>query len=377
MTEAVSQWLALAVQEVDEKRLLPGVIGKDGMRPHLPTQMVKIPFDDPDQVAVVSWRWDGDLQTRGSRNIANVVYCAKRRGIRYLLIDIISIDQKLPATNLMEHIAAFSTLYTKITVLAAYDTIGPSVLGLRYTVARPWILHEIRLFRRNPVGIVYVGHNYQGTSPQNFISQGILPVLEQRTQRPYILSLLDIIWRTSFVDSIIGVLLEQIGMSFVSDFKYIIQPYSHIFSVAYEQMERNDYLLTAAILCRIHGGMGLLVGGQDVERDIQNLRYYRYSFDEVPNDRSLSWNFYEISLDGAPVALWYHKYNDYKDYHRYEFETLPDSERIILAALGLSEWERRNYVEAEEERRAYLRMGNAEDIPPPTVEVVEVVLPAP
>ncbi|CAN9263834.1 unnamed protein product [Alternaria alternata] len=121
MTQAVSEWLALDVKYIDEKKLLPDVIGKDGVQPHLPTQMVKIPFDNPDQVAVVSWRWDGDLQTKGSRNIVSVVRVAKQRDIRYLFIDIISIDQKLSPSDLIAQVAAFSALYTKTTVLAAYD----------------------------------------------------------------------------------------------------------------------------------------------------------------------------------------------------------------------------------------------------------------
>ncbi|KAH8719554.1 hypothetical protein GQ44DRAFT_829225 [Phaeosphaeriaceae sp. PMI808] len=371
MTEAVFDWLALAVEEVDEKKLLPGLIGKDGMRPHLPTQMVKIPFDDPNQVAVVSWRWDGDLQTRGSRNIASVIHCAKQRGIRYLFIDIISIDQTLPASDLIKLVAAFSALYTKITVLAAYDMDELDCLDLRYTVLRPWILNEMRLFRQNPGRIVYVGHSNQGSKSANYVSQGILPIQTQTT-RSHFESLLEEIWRTSFVDSIIGVLLEEIGMSFVSDFKYIIPAYSHVFSVAYEQMERNDYLLTTAILCRIHGASGILIGGQDLERSIQYLRYCRYNFNQLPYDKGSSFTFYEISLDGTPVALWNHKYNFYQEYHRYEFRTLPDTERVIFAALRLPESEYENFVGEKEARRACLVLDNRKEIPPPALEVIEV-----
>ncbi|CAN9168566.1 unnamed protein product [Alternaria alternata] len=133
MTQAVSEWLALDVKDIDEKKLLPDVIGKDGVQPHLPTQMVKIPFDNPDQVAVVSWRWDGDLQTKGSRNIVSVVRVAKQRDIRYLFIDIISIDQKLSPSDLIAQVAAFSALYTKTTVLAAYDLEEQKVSGMIQT----------------------------------------------------------------------------------------------------------------------------------------------------------------------------------------------------------------------------------------------------
>ncbi|CAN9462139.1 unnamed protein product [Alternaria alternata] len=165
MTQAVSEWLALDVKDIDEKKLLPDVIGKDGVQPHLPTQMVKIPFDNPDQVAVVSWRWDGDLQTKGSRNIVSVVRVAKQRDIRYLFIDIISIDQKLSPSDLIAQVAAFSALYTKTTVLAAYDLEEQKVSGMMYTVFRPWILNEMRLFRQNPGRIIYAGHCDQDGTP--------------------------------------------------------------------------------------------------------------------------------------------------------------------------------------------------------------------
>ncbi|CAN9150409.1 unnamed protein product [Alternaria alternata] len=168
MTQAVSEWLALDVKDIDEKKLLPDVIGKDGVQPHLPTQMVKIPFDNPDQVAVVSWRWDGDLQTKGSRNIASVIRVAKQRGIRYLFIDIISINQKLPPSDLIVQVAAFSTLYTKTTVLAAYDLKEKRVSDMIFTVFRPWILNEMRLFRQNPGRIVYAGHSHQGLADLDY-----------------------------------------------------------------------------------------------------------------------------------------------------------------------------------------------------------------
>jgi hypothetical protein len=225
MTQAVSEWLALDVKDIDEKKLLPDVIGKDGVQPHLPTQMVKIPFDNFDQVAVVSWRWDGDLQTKGSRNIASVIRVAKQRGIRYLFIDIISIDQKLPPSDLIAQVATFSTLYTKITVLAAYDMIGDDWRRLHSTVRRPWILNEIRLFQQNSGRIFYVGHARQGSTIIGEYGDSGFSKTTFSDKDPhkdsYFKFLLETIWRTSFIESIIGVLLEDVGMSSILDFKYI------------------------------------------------------------------------------------------------------------------------------------------------------------
>ncbi|CAN9481707.1 unnamed protein product [Alternaria alternata] len=307
MTEAVSEWLALDVRDIDERKLLPGFIGEDGMQTHLPTQIVQIPFDDPDQVAVVSWRWDGDLQTKGSRNVASVINVAKQRGIRYLFIDIISIDQTLPIDDLIEQVVAFSTLYTKLTVLAAYDMYGEHWRHLESTVLRPWILNEIRLFRQNSGRIIYVGHARQGCLQVRRILEGLETVstsYRDPHKHSYFKFLLEIIWRKTFVGSIIGVLLEDIGMTSVSDFKYIIYAYSHILSVAYQRMERDDYLLTTAILCCAHGEGDLEESGLRVERNIEKLRYCRYSFTAVSSSSNGVWRFYRISLDGTTVAYW-------------------------------------------------------------------------
>ncbi|CAN9149050.1 unnamed protein product [Alternaria sp. RS040] len=377
MTQAVSEWLALDVKHIDGKKLLPDVIGKDGVQPHLPTQMVKIPFDNPDQVAVVSWRWDGDLQTKGSRNIASVILVAKQRGIRYLFIDIISIDQTLPIDDLIEHVVAFSTLYTKITVLAAYDKTADDWRHMKSTVLRPWILNEIRLFRQNPGTIIYVGHARQGCKQIDEIraesTVGWLYAYGVSIQDSYFKLLLEIIWRTSFIESIIGVLLEDVGMSSILDFKYIIHAYSHILSVAYKQMERNDYLLTTAILCHTHGENDLIENGFTIKRNIEKLRYCRYSFTAVSDVSDGVWAYYKIFLDGTKVALWRaHRYDS--RWHSKKLDKLPSTDRVIFAALGLTASEYNDFVGAEEARRECLLMNNGKKMPPPALEGVEVDL---
>jgi hypothetical protein len=377
MTQAVSEWLALDVKDIDEKKLLPGFIGKDGVQPHLPTQMVKIPFDNPDQVAVVSWLWDGDLRTKGSWNIASVVNVAKRRGIRYLFIDTISIDQTLPVDDLIEQVVAFSTLYTKITVLAAYDKTGDDWRHMKSTVLRPWILNEIRLFRQNSGTIIYAGHARQGCMHAGQIGEGGIGVrlaaYGVSHKDSYFKLLLETIWCTSFIESIIGVLLEDVGMSSTLDFKYIIHAYSHILSVAYEQMERNDYLLTTAILCHALRKDDLAEKGFRIKRNIEKLRYCRYSFTAVSDGSNGVWEYYKIFLDGTKVALWRaHRYD--QRLHSQKLDKLPSTDRVIFAALGLTASEYNDFVGAEEARRECLLMDNGKKMPPPALEVVEVDL---
>jgi len=60
--------------------------------------------------------------------------------------------------------------------------------------------------------------------------------------------MLERIWKSSFTHTVIGVLCGSIGMSSISDFRFIIPAYSRVLKAAYEQMSRNDYLLTVAIL---------------------------------------------------------------------------------------------------------------------------------
>lgn len=371
MAEAVSDWLALAIEEVDEKSLLPGVIGKDGTLPHLPRQLVKMPFENPNEVAIVSWRWDGDLKTKGSSNIASVVHCAKQRGIKYLLIDIISIDQTLPASDLIKLVLAFSALYTKITILAAYDMVGLDVTDMKYTLSRPWILNEIRLFRRNPGTLVYVGHSNQGSKIFDSYMQGAQRDQPDRSRFTFIL---DRVWGTGFVDSIIGVLNGDVGMAVVSDFKYIIPAYSHVISIAYDQMERNDYLLTIAVLCGIYERIEWLNGPLQRTVNIQGLSYSRYSFNLVPHDED-SWTIYEICLDGTRVALLTHEEFVEGVNDRYEFKTFPGAEQVIFKALGLPEADYEDFVHQEEARRACLTMDDTMDLPIPNLEVIEVSFP--
>lgn len=382
MTQAVSEWLALDVKDIDEKKLLPDVIGKDGVQPHLPTQMVKIPFDNPDKVAVVSWRWDGDLQTKGSRNIASVVRVAKQRGIQYLFIDIISIDQKLSPSDLIAQVAAFSALYTKITVLAAYDLEEQKVSGMMYTVFRPWILNEMRLFRQNPGRIIYAGHCDQGSFlvKSDYIRSKRYDEDAYPTDIcPHFAMLFDLVCNSSFAASIAGVLSGEIGMSFVSDFKYIIPAYSHIVSVSYGQMERNDYLLTIAILCCNFQYLGTTFLSQTSEGLIPTLNYSRYSFRMVPDEAGVSdesktiWK-YEIALDGTPVAQWTDRSHEDKRFRICTFHPTQGNERTIFKALGLADSDYKDFVATEEARLACLQVDNRKEILGPFVEVIEVDL---
>lgn len=357
------------VDEVNEKDLLHGVgVGSATGKGRLPVRLVRLPVKDVSEVAVLSWRWDGDLKTHGSRNISSAVHQAKKMCIRYLFVDVVSIDQHLPGDALIKQVVAFSTLYRTIPVIAAYDKDGED---FERTIYRPWILNEVRLFRYNPTKIVYVGHSNQGTEHSPGSSPfGGEPILGVELWRYQFGEKVGHIWTGSFIETIVGVLCDKIGMAYVSDLKFIIPPYAKVFATACEKMSRNDYLLTAAILCRVHAPPRGKLGW-----DVGALNYDRYSFIEVESEGySSSWTIYGVFLDGIQIGLWRHKYNLRLDYDWYLFDALPDAERVIFAALALTDSDYGEFVAQVETRRACLVMERKDSVPLPTVEIASVTL---
>ncbi|KAL8408599.1 hypothetical protein RB594_007151 [Gaeumannomyces avenae] len=328
---AIAEFKALVVDEVNEKDLFHGVglVGRAMGTGHLPLRLVKLPVDDVSKVAVLSWRWDGDLEVHGSKNIAMAVHQAKKMGVRYLFIDLVSIDQCLSGDALIEQVVSFSSLYSTITVIAAYDKYGEN---LEKTMHRPWISNEVRQFLDIPAKVVYVSHK-----PTTWA----LP-LEFR------LALVEI-RKGGFVKTILGILCDKIGMACVSDLKFIIPPYARVLSAAYEKMSRNDYLLTAAILCRVHASTGI-----HFSWNIRAMDYNRCGFEEIGDARSwrFTWTAYRIFLDQIQIGEWRHIHD--RDALNYTFEVVPRAERVIFAALGMTDSAHEEFVSQAETRRAYL-----------------------
>jgi hypothetical protein len=109
--ESISEWVGLVVSRVHENDLLPAARGEIMWRA-LPVQLVRFPVDDLSSIAILSWRWDFDEQTKYSRNLLCAIRRhAKQSGVQFLFIDVISIDQSLDENKLLEQVVAFSTLY--------------------------------------------------------------------------------------------------------------------------------------------------------------------------------------------------------------------------------------------------------------------------
>ncbi|KAK4202544.1 hypothetical protein QBC40DRAFT_338213 [Triangularia verruculosa] len=363
------EFQALVVDEINEKDLWRGVGMGDGP---LPVRLVRLPVENISDVAVLSWRWDGDLRTRGSKNIASAVHQAKKMGVRYLFVDLVSVDQSLSGEALIQQVVLFSSLYRTIPVIAAYDYTdtgrGEEYVDFEETMRRPWIFYEARLYRYNTTKIVYVGHSNQGARhhPGNSFL-GAEPILGLELWRFKFGETLGHVWTGSFFETITGLLCGKIGMADVSDLRFIIPPYAQVFTTAYKRMSRNDYLLTAAILCRTHAPVR-----DEPELGVSAAEYDRYSFWEVDREGAgSSWtSYYGIFPDGTQVGLWMHKHNERLDYNY--FAVFPDAERVIFDALGLSEAEWEEFEGQVEARRRCLVMEGKDELPVPKVDIVSV-----
>src|SRR5437667_1372683 len=123
ISPSVFELPALVVDEVDENDLVGGAAPGDSEERGLPVRLVAMPVD-LSHVAVLSWRWDIDLQVHGSRNVLqgsrnalSAIRQARQMGVRYLFVDIISIDQKLHGDALVEQVVAFAKLYRTVQVI--------------------------------------------------------------------------------------------------------------------------------------------------------------------------------------------------------------------------------------------------------------------
>lgn len=241
---SVCQYLAVDVSSIDMPDLTIGAYIQS-----LPTRLVQLPSEDTSRVAVLSWKWDfqHNASNDASLNVARAFQYAKSVGIQYLFIDIISIDQTLHPDILIGEVKRFQNLYKSVPVIAAYDS---SSFDFDRILLRPWIFNEIQLMRHNRHRIVYVGHRHQGTSIDGSMLQGLLSIVPRsQTNSTAFIKQLQIIWTTDYVMPILGILNGDIDMTNVYDFKSIFPELEEVLLAA-EKLDKNEYLLTVALLVR-------------------------------------------------------------------------------------------------------------------------------
>jgi hypothetical protein len=223
---------AVAIADVSIKTLQLGINDIDTPGIELKSCLGELPID-VSHVAVLSWRWDGGHRGRGSRNILKAITLAKQIGIHYLFIDVVSIDQDLEGNHLIEQVMSFSTLYKTIPVLVAYEKDGAKMIE---TVQRPWILSEVLLLRSNPFAVIFLADSrnslrewWPGVQSMFYSSSGL-----------------------AYYECLLNLLGKKSDMADIADFEFLMPSYASILIIAYNQMSRNDYLLTAIVLLHIY-----------------------------------------------------------------------------------------------------------------------------
>lgn len=326
----ISEWRALKIQQVDAKALLLGTVKEDD----LPVSYIPS-WTDKSDIAVLTWRWDGKFRALGSLNVFCAIIRAKTLGIGYLLIDALSIDQDLGEEELLQKVIEFSKFYTTVQVIAAYDMPGEDI---RESMLRPWIFSEARLSHSNPFPIQYVGHAGTGLWPAKH-----KPEYVNVSNTPFSETLLYVSWTSGFTPTILGLLFGYIGMHSIGDLALVIPCLSTVLRRAYRRMSREDYLLSAALLCQCHyqDREGKTDRDCDYSRprlEIEELNFDRYTFklekEHVQSDYGVKE--FGIFLDGKKLATW--EYQNVWGYgNTFMLDPQDDAERILFEALGFSQ----------------------------------------
>lgn len=374
---STSKWLALAVKQVDAWELFSSSSSQGTPKyptlTDLPTIEITVrskPRSSPDSpfarcwsrldkllddgVAILSWRWDGPEETNPasrSRNIFLAIDYAKKHGIKYLLIDIVSIDQTLPDDAKMEQVTAFTQLYRTTRVLCAYNDTCRTL----ETMQRPWIWLEMSNMLSNTRGITFLqdqqprveyadwverrvehfnGHDQHTlhlTARDYYASSGI-----QIERHIFVLHLRRLGY-DGFLPTICGLMVGDIKMHDLRDIRYILPALAPILSVAYEKMERNDYLMTVALLSEARAdhtnprSVGVDVDNMDKVYTLKFLRYSLRTEPPGPVDQYFSRSVY---LDGSMIGILWKRGRLLN--RTVSIQTFPDVVPQILSALGMS-----------------------------------------
>ncbi|KAL2062887.1 hypothetical protein VTL71DRAFT_5959 [Oculimacula yallundae] len=321
---ATSEWQDLVLNEVNEHDVYHGRVDGSVDKP-FPVKKVQISTADPSTIAILSWRWDGTHEMTGSKNIFCAIHQARKLGIEYLFIDVISINQQLPGDELLRQVVEFSKLYGMIQVIATYDDLRvKGCLDEDFsTICRPWILSEAKGFTYNYTRVVHVGH----------IKEAPLTIL--------------------------GVLSGSLSMVSILDLKYIMPSRSHLLQTSYNKMCRHDYLLTAAICCeacRQETSMLRCTLWKE-SPGIVSLVYERYTIQVVGNpdadfrvgnsdDSNDIYSGAAILLDGKEIARWTEIHSKLSPY--FLFKASDQGESVITTALQVKSYFNESYAANED-----------------------------
>lgn len=250
----------------------------------LPVTMIEEGKIADANAAIASWRWDVASGNDFSVNLAAALCAAQRAGHAHLLFDLVTVDQH--SDVMIEQVGALSRLFSNLPVFAAYDREGAT--DWLPTMRRPWLFFESRAFHENGSIITYVAHQRdQGDHSFGFRH------------------MLDRVWSTNYTTTVLLVLFGLIGIGKLADFAHIIPGHRNLLMNVSQDLSRNDYLLTIAILCQVFDADGRFhAGSTDSRLDLTAVEFDRYSL--VPtNGPDRIYDYYAILLDGVRVATFY------------------------------------------------------------------------
>jgi hypothetical protein len=232
---------------------------------------------------------------------------------------------------------AFSQLYQEVPVIAAYDDADPSFAKLTTEVhgtqvslgspfirimRRPWIFHEVSIYRSNPTKVTYVGH---------------IPGLGCHETRGF-LEMAPAMWEATMTQTILYTLAGIVAMHHVEDFRFIMPRYFNLLAAAHSRMSLNDFLLTAALLAgHSDGSDGRVNNDQAIDQIL--FDQYRVGDEYTPDDLPKTQDYYtrrDIFLGQRQVAEWQtrHKFYPFEDL-RVWFKIGGSAEQGIRELLGV------------------------------------------
>jgi hypothetical protein len=281
----------------------------------------------PDEVSIVSWRWDINPADSRSRNIATALRYARDHRIRFLLLDKVSLDQTLPKPDLISSVDRFARQFSKLPVIAAYDDDETRRGGkLDHVIARPWIYQEMRHYCTNPTSVTLV---------------------RARTQRsPLEFNFEDYVWCTrkqGVAANVLDVIHDPSLMYDVSDYRFIIPRLHDFLSTLSRTLCRNDFLLTCYfLLVRGYPTTNVKSSAQTFHYGIQisnsvgfdKLALERFGLLNLAAERSHE-SKRMIALDGKPLAIWRSRETNFGT--RNWLELTPEFDATLLDGLGIGD----------------------------------------
>ena len=333
---------------------------REGVAPEdLPCRSVKEPRSWSREAAVLSWRWDRDARTGRSRNIALALKHAKERGLRYVFLDAVSVDQTQPRERLLRDVFALADLFSSIPVIAAYEE-REDGRSREETEHRPWILYEIRSYCRSRIRVDYVGHRPHGTGDDPKALDFANEVSQIRDQ--------------GYADTVLDVLHGRVGMTDVADFSLILGDFGEAIAACHVAFSRNDFLMALfVILCGYesrqfvegYGGERLDYGHRlevaDPRFDGSGLE--RFTLGPARDDVRHYETARAVLLDGHEVGIWRSKMTT--SFDRNWFAVLPGGEDHIFDVVGVSPAARSAFRDSIQSRQAVIYIDR--DAPRPKI----------